>query len=449
MKRFRTGAAMARPLMLILLTAMLLCAGRASAQGAFLAASAVPDAYYEPFSSQVTVTVTNTSETEITVTGLMVEDVSLPGIGAVLMPSESKQLSLNTRITDAMLNAGHFYVTVYYTYTDAQGLSIPSINQIMVPVRRMEDKVEASVRFALPDRPIDGEESVPVSYILENIGETNMVNAVLICYPEGYFTAPMSLPAGAYTVIKRSVSVSDLDKISAKLSAQSAYSGKEYTLEQVYSGSLSELAMSAEECGLPAASNQPAALTPTEQPEAQEPGAASAPASAGIRARQSGDTILITVSAGNETLQDVRILVNGETLRTLVLLKEGLSAVVPFTPDGGEAGEYVFSMSALSPDGEVRTIGEDTLSYTLASGVQGDAPANEEETDLFSRIIEGPRLTNIIVYGCAAVLLVLLLLGCIGRVKRRHKLTTGEEKAPEPEKAGRKNEKKARRKEKS
>ena len=418
MKRMKNPSSSTLFSLLCLVLGLILCAGMtALGQGAALSASAVPDAWYEPFDSLVTVDVRNTGDTLLNVTGLMIEDVGIPNVDKALAPGETTRIEARIRISDKMLNAGHFYVTVYYTYTDENGLSIPSVNQTMTAVRRLEDKIISELRFALPDRPVDGEETVLVSYILENTGETDMVNTVLICYPEGYFSSPMTVPAGGHAVIKRLVSVEDLDKISAKVSAQSGYSGAEYTLEEAYEGNLIELATSAEE--------YEATLPPHPQDTQEEPNGREAQSPfptedvpPAIRAEARENDILIHVSAGSRTLKDVRVEANGESVRTLVLLKAGLEADIPYSPAPGSEESYIFTLSAVGDDGEEYTAASESLFFAAP------ATMDEEENEtgsakVLSALISAPRLTTFILIFCAAALLATVAVSASKATKKR------------------------------
>ncbi len=418
-----------RPILTAALTAlavMLLCAVPALAQGTQLSASASPDAYYEPFDSDITVQVLNSGDTDISVTSLKVEDIVLPGTQAILAPGESADLAVRLRITDAMLDAGHFYVTVYYTYTGSDGLSIPSIDQILVPVRRMEDSIEARLRFALPDRPIDGEERVLVSYILENYGETDMADAVIICYPEGAFSAPMTVRSGTSAVVKRLVSVEDLDKISAKVSAVSAYSGKEFMLEQAYEGDLMELAMSAEAYQKTLPSARSAAQMPKAdgEPAQGQMKTSDAPDQPQISAGSTGEDLLIRVAAGSKTLTEIQLFANEEPVRTLVLLRSGLETALSYRPKAAVPTEYTVRMQAVDSDGETVEIASDPV---LWQPKEEDSRAAEEESDFLSALLEAPRLTGWITGICGAALAVLAVAAIVKHAKKRAVLEEDEE----------------------
>ena len=380
-----------------------------------MSAVAVPDAYYEPFDSLVTVSVSNTGETDISITGLMIEDISILNMDRLIAPGESTSIDARVRISDKMLDTGHFYVTVYYTYTDETGLIIPSINQIITSVRRLEDKIESEMRFALPDRPIDGEETVLVSYIMENIGETDMVNTVIICYPEGFFSAPMTVPVGGHTVIKRLVRVDELDKISARVSAQSAYSGMAYTMEKAYEGNLANLALTAEEYDRSVPSNPSNEQEETGDTTQVFSPTLNTPPEISVTAEQ--DSIIVHISAGSQTLRNVQISVNGKLVRTLVLLKAGLSTEIVYVPEPGNEAEYILSLSAVNEKGE--TVEAESESTFFVAPIE---PADDNNETLNCRIlnalVSAPRLTILIILTCTAALTAIFATAIYKYTKR-------------------------------
>ena len=389
---------------LVALMLLFLLPGRALAQGTQISAKASPDRYYEPFDSMATVKVSNTGDTAITFSRLLIGDTAVEDPGVTLAPGESREFTVQTRIDEKKLSDGFFFVTLYYKYIDEYGNSIPARNQILTSVHRLEDKIEARMYFALPDRSVEGEDSVLVSYILENCGETGMANAVMICYPDEYIHSPVSIAAGDYICVKRNVPADALDELSALVSCQSAYSGKEFSFEFAYDGNLLD---EAEDYGEDIAETVP---TPSLTPD-DEKVILTGPT---IRAEAVQGGILVNVYAGNETLTDVTVSAGDQVIKALKILGKGLGVSVLYEPDATGENDYVFILRAALSNGEALRIDSESVRFTSI----GQVPSIEKD-DLLMKIVEAGNIRAFVLSVCAAMLTVLLVTALIRKKRRK------------------------------
>ncbi|MBQ3667686.1 MAG: hypothetical protein II920_00520, partial [Clostridia bacterium] len=311
-----------------------------------LSAQANPDAYYTDFESSVLLTVLNTEDSEITLVSLNVADKDIDIRPVKLASGQVFTTEAPVSVTAKMLDTGHFYVTLKYESTDAGGQTVSAVTQIMCYVKRINDEAQVQLHFALPDRPLPEDASqTEVSYILENTGAIDIEQAVIICYPEGYLSEPQTVKAGEYIVVRRMVSMSDLENISAEVTCRSAYYGTEYHFSGNYEGNLADTAVVL--VVSEKASAEPQAAEPADM-QYSENAPYTAPA---ITAAQSGKGLSISVTAGSETLTDVKITDNGtETIRKLAILGVGQTAIINYLPSTD--GTHVFSLTALLPDGQ-------------------------------------------------------------------------------------------------
>ncbi|MBQ3761968.1 MAG: hypothetical protein II875_08160 [Clostridia bacterium] len=374
-----------------------------------LEAAARPDRYYGPFETLVSVRITNTLENEISLTALDVNGSALLLEERALKSGEQLLLTHEMSVTKELLDAGHFFVTLNYEYTDASGRLLPSVTQTMCAVKRMEDVVSVRLLFALPDGPLGEDDSVLMSYILENTGDTDISNAVLICYPEGYMSPPAEIKAGEILTVKRRVALNALSDVRVKLSCESAHSGTVYTFEQAYGG------------GAPTPSTQSGQEKTQSENQAGETDAQGAQASdvreePELRAEVTKDGLTLVVRAGSSDLTDVAIaFADGKPVRTLTILKAGLSAAIPVDTKGLESGKYVFRAEATAKDGQRISFESEPATY---EGPEEQYEA-QDSTDVFDALMKLPPLWPYAVGVCAAALLTALMWTLL-RSRKRH-----------------------------
>ena len=149
----------------------------------------------------------------------------LPG---ELAAGNTFECETTVRISQKALDQGYISVTLTY-----QLGGVDEIEQKLCYVRKLEDKVEARLICALPDRGLEPGELVPVNYILYNTGETDIRGAVITMLPGGKKSPETDIPAGGYARFSQMVEYSRLDEVSARAECASAVSGTPYVFESV------------------------------------------------------------------------------------------------------------------------------------------------------------------------------------------------------------------------
>ena len=191
-----------------------------------LSAELEKNAFHGPDATSVRVLVSNGNPDPI---GNLV--LSVPGRKDVLLAETldagvSLEFESAVQVNSDALSLGFVSVTLRYDY---QGVA--SLEQTLCNVRRLEDKVEARLVCALPDRALVPGETVTISYTLVNTGETDITGAVITCMPDGYVSESADIPAGERLCVERAVPYEVLALVSARADCKSAVSGAPYSFE--------------------------------------------------------------------------------------------------------------------------------------------------------------------------------------------------------------------------
>ncbi len=360
-----------------------LCGMKASAQDDWFWVSVDRQAYYEAYDTVVSASIDNTSGYTMTVLSLSAADSEIYSARVSLEPGESAQFSTAIHVDDNMLSAGQFYVTLKY---ELNGVGA-AVAEKKCDVKRLEDKVEARILFSLPEVAGQGE-LIPVDYILENCGETDMANAVIICYPESWFSSPRFIPAGSFISVRRLVSAEELKLVRAEATFESVYSGTVFSASAKYEGDMP-----------PAVSIENEVKDAPAEADEAKPFAYEPPA---LNAESENGGIVINVFSGSAALEDIKIYANGDKrVRTLAYLGAGTDCKLFYEPQ--EDGIYTFSMIAKSVTGEEVSALSGETEYRSQNGEK----TRSRGTGLVDAIVNARWLTKAITYMSLAGLAVL------------------------------------------
>ncbi len=211
---------------LAVLACILVCA--AACAEVKLEAELEREAFHAPADTVLHVRVVNSEGEKIGALRLNVAGKLLDDLPEEIAAGSSYECETAVRISQNALNQGYISVTLTYRLG-----SLDEIEQKLCYVRRLEDKVEARLICALPDRGLEPDEPVPVSYILYNTGETDIRGAVVTMLPGGRKSTETDIPAGGYARFSQTVEYSRLDEVSARAECASAVSGTPYVFEAV------------------------------------------------------------------------------------------------------------------------------------------------------------------------------------------------------------------------
>ena len=184
------------------------------------------DGFHAAGSTAVHVTVTNSNPESVENLILIIPGQPDALLAETLGAGESIEFTGPVRVSADALSLGFVSVTLKY---ESKGLD--SLEQTLCSVRKLEDKVEARLVCALPDRPLSEGESVKVSYTLVNTGETDISEAVITCLPDGFVFGPNDVPVGECIRVERAVPYEALSQVSARADCKSQVSGTPYTFE--------------------------------------------------------------------------------------------------------------------------------------------------------------------------------------------------------------------------